>query len=339
MKPPRFWYPDANNAGAKPADVLWPHLLSPLLLPLSGLYQIGAALHRACTRPYNSRVPVICIGNVVAGGAGKTPTSLALARLLQERGEKPVFVTRGYGGLYERSGGPPLCVDITRHGAGEVGDEALLLAAVAPTWVCRDRPAAMRRAETDGTIILMDDGFQNPNIASTHAVLVIDGGSGLGNGRVLPAGPLREPFDQACARATALLIIGKDQHQVAALTDLPVFQAHLRPVFASGFPRKGRFVGFAGIGRPEKFYATARDAKLNLVQTVDFPDHHVFTNQDIDHLRLLAEENGARLLTTEKDAVRLPPNIRSEVLTLPVRLVLDDPQAQDALMRLCFDLC
>jgi tetraacyldisaccharide 4'-kinase len=260
-----------------------------------------------------------------------------VARLLKEHGEKPIFVTRGYRSLQEKSGANALCVDVKRHTSAAIGDEAMLLAAFAPTWVCRDRVEAIRQAEAYGTFVIMDDGFQNPSITPTTSLLVIDGEAGLGNERILPAGPLRETFEQATARASALVIIGDDKHKIAARTKLPVFTAHLNPCVPEGFPSTGRFVAFAGIGRPEKFYATARRMNLDLAATIDFPDHHVFTSADIDMLRLTAEEHGAHLLTTEKDAVRLPDEFRAETLVLPVQLAFDDPDAEALLMRLFKD--
>ena len=158
------------------------------------------------------------------------------------------------------------------------------------------------------------------------SILVVDGDVGIGNGHIIPAGPLRENLAQALKRVAAMIIIGdSDSQNLAAKTKIPVFRARLQPALPSGFQRKGKFVAFAGIGRPEKFYATARALKLKIVATCDFPDHHVFTQADIDGLRLQAEEQGARLLTTEKDAVRLPPDFRAETIILPVRLVFDEP--------------
>ena len=327
MKTPRFWYlrPDGDYSP----------LLPVLLSPLSGLFQLGTFLRRAFASHSRARVPLICVGNVVTGGAGKTPTAIALARLFKEEGYKPVFVTRGYGGKFT-SGGNVVYVDPAQHTAADVGDEALLLAGVAPTWASRDRVAAIGQAQSYGTIIIMDDGFQNPHIAPSASLLVIDAETGIGNGHVVPAGPLRESFAAALARAKAMIIIGgEDRQKLAARAKIPVFRAHLQPEIPPGFPREGRFVAFAGIGWPEKFYATLRDMGLDVAETCDFPDHHVFDQADIDGLRLRAEEQGAYLLTTEKDATRLPPAFRAEVVVLPVSLVFDGPDAANSIMRLC----
>ncbi len=319
MKTPRFWYPAATEAS----------LLPEILSPLSYGFRAGGFLRRAFANPYHAQVPVICVGNVVAGGAGKTPTALALAHILKAQGHRPVFVTRGYGGH-----GWLTCVDRAIHTSRDVGDEALLLAAVAPTWVARDRIAAVRQAENHGTVIIMDDGLQNPHIASTSSLLVIDGGRGIGNGHVIPAGPLRETLQSAVQRVKAVVIIGEDKQKLAGQITEPVFHAHIMPQLAPGFPIRENFVAFAGIAYPQKFYDTARQAGLMLTDTWDFPDHHVFTDTEINELRLWAAEQGARLLTTEKDAVRLPAGFRDEPLTLPVTLGLAAPGDEQALAKL-----
>jgi len=302
-------------------------LLASLLAPLSSVFKAGTRFRRLFASAYHSRVPLVCVGNVVAGGAGKTPTALALARILKSRGQKPVFVTRGYGGK-----GFLTCVDPSRHKAGDVGDEALLLSSVAPTWAGRDRVRAVRDAEVNGSVVIVDDGFQNPNLAPKTAILVVDGDSGLGNGRIIPAGPLRETFEEAVSRAHAMVLIGEsDRQNLAARVRIPVFRARIEPNLPLGFPRFGEFVAFAGLARPEKFFATAQSLGLNIVSAREYPDHYLYTAADIDALRLEAEERGARLLTTEKDAMRLPLIFRAEVVILPVRLVFNEPGAEKAL--------
>ena len=313
MKTPPFWYP---REGENPA------FMSDLLLPASFLFKSGAFLRHLFAKPYRSRVPVICVGNVVAGGAGKTPTCLALANIFKARGYKPCFVTRGYGGQSSRVG-KAICVNLAQHHAGDVGDEGLLLAARAPTWAGRNRAQAVRQAENYGDIIIMDDGLQNPHIAPAFSLLVVDGSSGLGNGRIVPAGPLRETLAEAASKADAMIVIGADRYNLTTQVNIPVIRARIEADLPMGFPREGRFVAFSGIARPEKFFATARGLGLDLAATRDYADHHLFSDSDIDDLRLIAEEQGARLLTTEKDAVRLPLPFRSEVIVLPVKLVFE----------------
>jgi tetraacyldisaccharide 4'-kinase len=311
MKAPSFWY--------KPRG--WQ---SYALAPLGQVYRMGGAVRRAISFPYRAQIPVICVGNLVAGGSGKTPTAMALARLLQEQGHKPVFVTRGYGGR-ERG---PLRVDPERHTVQDVGDEALLLARVAPVWVGRNRAAAVRAAEKSGTHIILDDGLQNPTVRPSISFLVINGAIGFGNGCMIPAGPLREPLRKALPRISAAVVIGeKDEQKATARIYQPVFRARTRPVFTEDFPRDGKFFAFAGIGHPDRFYELCRRAGLTLAGTKDFADHHVFTPAERTALLKEAEAQGARLLTTEKDWVRLPPDFRAKVLTVPLSLTFDYPSA------------
>ena len=245
MRAPRFWYPKNKNPLDRAAAVC--------LSPLSYIFQAGAKVRKAFADPYLSRVPVVCVGNAVAGGAGKTPTALAIAEMLKRAGHSPCFVTRGYGGSGELT-----CVDASRHSAFDVGDEALLLASSAPTWAARDRALAVQHAERQGSYIIMDDGLQNPHVTPSKSVLVIDGEVGIGNGRIIPAGPLREPFDVALEKADIVIVIGsRDRQNLTAKAKVPVFYAKLKPILPPGFPMKCRFVAFAGIARPEKFFATA----------------------------------------------------------------------------------
>jgi tetraacyldisaccharide 4'-kinase len=326
MKTPAFWYPQSENNVTTTLRIL--------LAPLSLLFRIGTCLRRVASSPYRARVPVICIGNVVAGGAGKTPTTLALAKLLKERGHKPVFVTRGHGGSRTRKS--VIHIDPRRDTATDVGDEALLLASYAPTWAGRNRVKAIRQAESHGTVIIMDDGLQNPHVRPAVSILVIDGDVGVGNGRIIPAGPLRESLADGLGRVAATIILGEtDEQNLAAQIKVPVFRAHLEPNLPLGFPSTGKFVAFAGIARPKKFYVTALAMGLEVEEFCAFPDHHMYTQNDIDNLRLRAEEHGARLLTTEKDVVRLSGGFRDEVITLPVDLAFDKAGAADELVRIC----
>lgn len=307
MKTPAFWY--------KPVG-----LAARLLSPLEVFYRAGAIIRSVLAHPYQAGVPVICVGNVVAGGSGKTPTALALAAILQQQGQQPAFVTRGYGGSQRG----PLQVDKNHHSAEEVGDEAMLLLRQAPVWIGRDRAAVIREAEKFSSHILMDDGLQNPNVKPDIALMVVDGAVGLGNGHVIPAGPLREPLARALQRVTAILMVGE-----GSIPDLgkPVFRAHLQPVIPEDFPKTEKFLSFAGIGRPEKFYDVCRKTGLTLVATQDFADHHVFSQTELDTLEKKARSLDAKLLTTEKDYVRLPAHFRNHVRTLPIKLVFEDDAA------------
>lgn len=295
-----------------------------LLQPAAWVWEQTTRWRMALGARQKTPIPSLCIGNVTAGGAGKTPTALAIARLLQERGAKPAFGNRGYGATL-----PAAClrVDIEKHSAADVGDEALLLAAQAPCYVSADRMAAAKEAADDGaTHIIYDDGLQNPAIAYDHALLVLDGAYGLGNGRIMPAGPLREPLQEALRRVDGVILIGDDAQNLATqLGDKPVFRALLRPE-AEGLNVEEKYFAFAGIGRPEKFYATCRGLGLQLAATRSFPDHHRFTAQELVGLAQKALEQQAQLLTTTKDAARLSPAWRERVQVLPVTLHFEAPQ-------------
>ena len=318
MRAPSFWY---RRPGVEAL----------LLAPFSLLYSAGGMIRRLMATPYRALVPVICVGNVVAGGAGKTPVALAIAHVLQQHGHKPVFVTRGYGGN-ERG---PLRVDLDRHSARDVGDESLLLATAAPTFIGRDRAAAIRAAEKRGTHIVLDDGLQNPSILPDLAFLVIDSATAFGNGFLIPAGPLRETLGEAMKRITAIILIGENVEQkLADLARCPIARANWQPNLPTDFPRGEKFFAFAGIAHPDKFYATCRAAGLTLVGTEDFPDHHFFTGGELSKLKKRAAEKSARLLTTEKDWVRLPREYQARVMAFPVKLVFEDEAVIRRLLNL-----
>ncbi len=312
QRPPAFWSDE-------------PHAVVRLLTPLSLIWRGITQWRLAHGARRKTPIPSICIGNAVAGGAGKTPTALALARLLQNTGAKPAFGNRGYGVKLQE---PCIRVDPARHNAADVGDEALLLAAQAPCYVSADRFAACQAAASDGaTHMIYDDGLQNPTIAYDHALLVLDGDYGVGNGRVIPAGPLREPLRDALARCDAALIIGADRHDLAAqCAGKPVLHGTIVPQ-AAAVNHNLNYLAFAGIGRPEKFFASCRALGLKLVQTRSYPDHHAFTAKELVGLAQAAMEQQAQLITTAKDAARLSPAWRERVTVLPVALQLDEPEA------------
>lgn len=318
MRAPEFW--------ARPG------ILPALLAPAATIWGFGAKLRQRGAKPTRAGIPVLCVGNLVAGGAGKTPTALALGALLRAQGGTPHFLTRGYGG--ELTG--PVQVDPSKHTAADVGDEALLLAAEAPTWVSHDRVAGARAAEAAGaTVIVMDDGFQNPKLAKDISFIVIDGGYGFGNGRLMPAGPLREHLSDGLARAQAVILIGEDRHGVAVQLEgkRPALRARLEPD-ENAHRLAGRTVlAFAGIARPAKFYDTLRRLGCNIALTQDFADHHPYTPDEIMALCESASAFGALPVTTEKDLVRFPAEARGMVETVRVRLIWDDPTAIEAVLK------
>lgn len=290
MRAPDFWHAP-------------PGLAAGLLAPVSLAWEAAARLRRALARPYRAPVPVICVGNLVAGGSGKTPVVQSLATLAKAGGIAVHIVTRGYGG---RLAGP-VRVDPAAHDAATVGDEPLLLAACAPCWVARDRAAGIRAAATAGAAaVLLDDGLQNPTVAKDLSLAMIDAAYGFGNGRVIPAGPLREPVAAGLARADAVVLVGDgDLPKQVRIAGLPVCRASLEPVEGARFAGVP-VVAFAGIGRPAKFFASLRAIGADLVATRPFPDHHRFTEGELRGLRRQAEGTGARLVTTAKDRARLP---------------------------------
>ncbi|HEX4617211.1 MAG TPA: tetraacyldisaccharide 4'-kinase [Stellaceae bacterium] len=319
------------------APAFWarrPGLLSELLLPVGAGWEAAGRLRHSFARPYCAPVPVVCVGNLVAGGAGKTPVALALAAHLASHGRAVHIVTRGYGG---RLGGP-VRVDPARHNAAAVGDEALLLAARAPCWVARDRAVGVRAAVAAGAqIVVLDDGFQNPGIAKTLSFLVVDAAYGFGNGRVIPAGPLRESPARGLARADAVVLLGADERPgcLEALGiggALPVLHAFLRPVAGERLAG-ARLLAFAGIGHPEKFFTMLRTLRVELVGTRSFPDHRPYRAGEIDRLLRAAEGAQARLITTAKDIVRVPVAVRAAIEVLEVEIDWAEPGELIELLR------
>jgi tetraacyldisaccharide 4'-kinase len=301
------------------------------LTPISALYAAVSAL-RMHGSGRRAGLPVICLGNLTVGGAGKTPAALAVAQLLHAAHEQPFFLSRGYGG---RLAGP-LRVNPALHRAADVGDEPLLLAEVAPTIVARDRSAGADFAQFAGaSVIVMDDGFQNPSLVKDLAVLLVDGRRGIGNGHVVPAGPLRAPLSLQLERAQALVIVGAPDGAGAVLDraarrGIAIFHGRLEPdrqVIAAIGRRK--VLAFAGIGNPEKFFATLTSAGIEVAERAGFPDHHYYTAAEAQDLVARAQSANLMLVTTEKDLARLPgapelATLKARASALPVRLVIEE---------------
>jgi len=313
MRPPAFWQRDG----------MLPRLLAP-----AGAVVAELTARRVARAGWRAPVPVLCCGNAGVGGAGKTTVVLDLAHRLVARGVAVHCLTRGYGGRVRGV----LRVDPALHGAGLVGDEPLLLAAVAPTWVAADRGASAQAAVAAGAeALLMDDGLQNPTLVKDLALLVVDGAVGFGNGRVMPAGPLRESVAAAAGRCRAAVLIGPDRAGVRAAlpAGLPVLTATL----AADEALDGlRVLAVSGIARPSKFHDTLRQAGAVVTGCADFPDHHQFTNAELDRVLAQAAALGATLVTTPKDAVRLPDAVRRRVRVIDVALHWGDPAALERLL-------
>jgi tetraacyldisaccharide 4'-kinase len=295
-------------------------LVSTLLAPAGWLWAAGARI-RAGGDGKRAPVPVICVGNLSAGGAGKTPVAAAIARLLPGA----QFLSKGYGG----SMAGPVLVDPHLHSYEQVGDEPLLLSEVAPCWVAKDRVAGAEAAAQSGArCLIMDDGFQDPGIVKDLSFLVVDGATGFGNGRCIPAGPLREPVSLGLKRADAVIILGEDRHGVEErVLPLPVIRAWLEPEAEAAVLAGRKVVAFAGIGRPAKFFRTVEHCGGNLVEAYAFPDHHPYHPNEISELQRAASAQNAILLTTSKDIVRVPLHFRDQLAVLNMDVAWEDEAA------------
>lgn len=327
LETPSWWYRKSSGMAAA-------------LSPLAAIYGRVAASRLAKKPSYRSQLPVICIGNFTAGGSGKTPTAIAVAKLLARIGRMPAFLTRGYGGTKKHA------VKVQGHDATEVGDEPLLLAKVAPTFVAADRVAGAKTIEdTDADVIVMDDGFQNPSLAKTFSLIVMDAGAGLGNGRMIPAGPLRAPLKAQLPHADALLVVDhgkKADTVIAAMQRMgkPVLHGKVVPAldcdprWLSVLP----VIGFAGIARPSKFFSTLKMNGARLIASHAFGDHHRFTEKEAKALLEEADHKGAMLVTTEKDWARLSDEesavseLKHRSRPFPIVVTFDDEDAAEALL-------
>lgn len=315
MRAPEFWSGQATGRDSA-------LMLQALLTPVSWIYGWAVARKIAHAKPERVGVPVVCVGNLTLGGAGKTPVTRIVRRLL---GDGAHVLMRGYGG---REKGPLQVTPAMDH--RDVGDEALLHAKDGPTWIARDRAAGAKAAIAAGArAIVMDDGFQNPSLAKDLSIVVIDAAVGVGNRKVFPAGPLRERLNQGVARASAFVLMG--------VGDAPWLEAGARPVLRAriasiGAAPEGPLVAFAGIARPEKFFDTLSAMGADVSEAVPYDDHHAFSESELDWLATLARERGARLITTEKDHVRLPAARRGEIAALNVAARFEDEAALAALL-------
>ncbi|HEY1709152.1 MAG TPA: tetraacyldisaccharide 4'-kinase [Rhizomicrobium sp.] len=317
MRAPEFW--DSTSASSR--------VLSTLLAPLGWGYGASIAWKAKHAQPFRPRAKVICVGNLTAGGTGKTPVVARIVSALRAKGKRAFVLTRGYGGHIATA----VQVDPARHTAADVGDEALLLARNAPVIVSRDRRAGAVLADQLGAdAIVMDDGYQNFALAKDLSLVVVDAEGGFGNGAVLPAGPLREPIEQGLSRTDAVVLIGNGSPDLKGFKGA-VLRARIAPRPATELSGR-RVVAFAGIGRPEKFFQSLRDAGAEVVQTHRFADHHPYSAAELTRLAGIARTLDASLITTEKDYARLSPMERKEILTLPVEVQFADEAALTGLL-------
>jgi tetraacyldisaccharide 4'-kinase len=302
---PKFWQ-DKN-------------ILSFAMLPLALIYFIVISIKNLLKLPYKSKLPVVCIGNVTAGGGGKTPIAIWLAKYLTSKQVRVCFLSRGYGGNYSNS----LKLDPAIHDSKFAGDEALLLAKYAPVYLCKNRAEGAKLAEKDHMkMIIMDDGMQNNSIIKDITLMAIDGETGFGNGLLLPAGPLREPASAAIKKSNMAIIIGQDKQNLANI--IPSVAAK---IVANNNQLEGKkILAFAGIARPQKFYHTLEELGAKIIFSQDFPDHYFYSNHDLDNLCHLAEQNEAMLITTEKDYIKIPASYKDKISYLPIAIEIENKQ-------------
>ena len=313
MKTPKYW--QSNS------------ILSRILMPLGWLYGKITQLRLQLKKSPRANIPVICVGNITAGGTGKTPVSISIAKMLETAMYHPFFVTRGYGGKLQN-----VMVNNKKHSAHDVGDEPLLLSAQAPVIVNADRYKGAKMAEEQGAdVVIMDDGFQNPSLHKDLSFLVFDGHYGIGNGKIIPAGPLRETFADGVKRADALIILGKDKHNLAQRCELPVFFGHTEATQTNLDNQD--VVAFAGIGHPQKFYHTLKQQGFNVVKTIDFPDHHFYSSEELDNIVKQAKSLNAQIYTTSKDFVKIPPLYSQDINVLEIAVVWDNPEELSAFIK------
>ncbi len=296
------------------------NLLSLILSPLGAVYALATKLRLRYNKSKKVSIPVICIGNLTAGGTGKTPVSISIAQLLQQQTLNPFFVSRGYGGNLKN-----IIVNPNIHTPKQCGDEPLLLARQAPVVINPDRYAGANTAITNGAnIIIMDDGFQNPKLHKDLSFLVFDGNFGVGNELCIPAGPLRETISSGISRAQAIIIIGPDKHNLRTRFNLPCFMGKITPLPQTHSNKK--VIAFAGIGNPQKFYNSLTECGFEIIKSYDYPDHHYYTEAELKKLISQAQQNNALLYTTSKDFVKIPSHLQKHFKVLEITIQWENPQ-------------
>ena len=319
MKAPQFWY-EPNTWKAKFLD------------PLGYFYNLLTLLRGKLAKPQSYSCLTICIGNLNVGGTGKTPTTIALAQHFLKKGLQVHVVSRGYKGKFQGT----FLVDPQKHKSDEVGDEPLLMSEFTSVWVSNKRKNGIAAAENAGAqIVLLDDGFQDPSFHKDFSLIVVDGEKGFGNKKCMPAGPLRENIVQGFKRADALVIVGQRIYKFDTFpTHLKIIHSTLKPIETGMNWKEGKYLAFAGIADPSKFFKTLRSLGANLIDCVALSDHQNLDGQVLKRLERKANSAHAQLVTTEKDAVRLSKTFRKKVLSLPVRIEFDDKNELENLFNI-----
>ena len=310
LKAPKFWYLKRDS------------LLSNSLYPFSLLFRLGTKFRNFASRERKTNLPIICVGNIVIGGAGKTPVALKIGNMLKKAGYNPHFVSKGYGGLEKNN---TLVKDW--HSPKSVGDEPLLLSEIAPTWIGLDRNKSFKLASENGAdCIVMDDGFQNPTLQKDFSIVVINAEQGFGNKRVIPSGPLRESINRGLSRTNLVITIGdiSDAVRNKIPKHIPLISADFKIKEDDWMLKGQRITAFAGIAYPEKFFNSLKLVKANIVDKISYSDHHIYSENDLLYLAEIANKNKSILATTKKDMVRIPKSFRSLVKTIDGYIQLDD---------------
>ena len=310
LKAPKFWYIKRDS------------FLSNVLYPFSLVFRLGTKIRNITSKEKNAKLPIICVGNIVIGGAGKTPVALKIGNMLKKAGYNPHFVSKGYGGLEKNN---TLVKDW--HTPKSVGDEPLLLSEIAPTWIGLDRNKSFELANENGAdCIIMDDGFQNPTLQKNFSIIVINGEQGFGNKRVIPSGPLRESINRGLSRTNLIITIGDITDSIIKKIPkhIPIIGANFKIKEDEMILKGKKITAFAGIAYPEKFFSSLKLLKANIVDEISYSDHHIYSENDLLYLAEIANKNKSILVTTKKDMVRIPKAFRSLVNTIDGFIQLDD---------------
>ena len=309
LKAPKFWYLKKDT------------FLSRSFYPLSLLFRLGTKFRNVISYTNKFTFPVICIGNIVVGGAGKTPVAIKIGELLKFAGYNPHFISKGYAGVIKKS-----TLVEAWHSPKSVGDEPLLLSQIAPTWIGKDRNSSIKLAKKKGAdCIIMDDGFQNPTIHKDFSIVVINASQEFGNKRVMPAGPLRESIARGLSRTNLIIVIGeiKNSLQKNIPDHIPVIQAKFKINNENKIFKGQKITAFAGIAYPEKFFTSLGEQGAKIIKEITYPDHHIYSENDLLSLAEIANKNQSILVSTEKDFVRVPKSYRSLVNTLEGKIYFE----------------